>query len=70
LEPILLAGEVHLNCRFFRRRKGNTLFAKMEFPCAMVKSADKFCLLNILKNSTGNLFLKKGIFVNVNLTDF
>jgi hypothetical protein len=42
MEPILLAGEVHLRLPFFRRRKGNTLFHKMEFPCAMVKSADKF----------------------------
>jgi hypothetical protein len=31
MEPILLAGEVHLRL-FFRRRKGNTLFRQNGIP--------------------------------------
>jgi hypothetical protein len=41
MEPILLAGEVHLRLPFLEEEKV-LCFAKMEFPCAMVKSADKF----------------------------
>jgi hypothetical protein len=32
MEPILLAGEVHLRLPFFRRRKGNILFRQNGIP--------------------------------------
>jgi hypothetical protein len=55
MEPILLAGEVHLRLPFFRRRKGNTLFRQNGSPC-YGKISRHFCLLNNLKKPLQEIY--------------